>query len=100
MFYLSANLKTVIIGKNLKTMGDNPFVSTKSLQNITIDKKNKYFKMVDGVLMDINETKIINYLETNKNKTYSISENTISSISLGVTINVLTGKCLMFPVTK
>ena len=43
-FHLSNNLKTVYIGKNVKIMEANPFVHTKSLTTITIDKENKYFK--------------------------------------------------------
>ena len=39
-------------------------------KNITINEENKYFKMVNGVLLDINETKIITYLQTKNNEHY------------------------------
>ena len=76
-FYLSNKLSIVQIGKNVKIIGANPFVNTPLLSEIIISDNNTFFKMVDGVLMDINQTTIITYLKTKNNQHYDIPESVI-----------------------
>ena len=40
-------LKSVFVGKNLKRMGNNPFVTTPMLTNITIHQENGYLIILD-----------------------------------------------------
>ena len=66
------NMKSVSIGKNLKTMGYNPFMSSPLLTTITIDQDNKYFKFENGILTNYGKTQIITYLISNTNVNYTI----------------------------
>ena len=68
-------------------MGWNPFASTPLLSNITINEDNKYFKMVDGVLFDINETRIVSYLQTKQDEHYDIPETVVSIDNDGISRN-------------
>ena len=44
------------------------------MKSITIDKENNYFTFENGVLFDINKTKILSYLQTNTNESYIIPD--------------------------
>ena len=73
-FAFSTNLKNVSIGKNVKTISTNIFQGSSSLTNITIHEENQYFKMIDGVLFNMNSTRLITYLQTKDNEHYEIPE--------------------------
>ena len=53
-------------------MGINPFLSMSNLETITIHEENKYFKMVDNVLFDINQTRIIYYSMKKESSHYNV----------------------------
>ena len=78
-FASSIQLTSVYIGKNLKIMNSNPFRRCLGLKNITIHEENNCFKIVDDILMDTNETKIINYSPLKQETSYRIP-NTVTSI--------------------
>lgn len=70
----SPNVETVYLGKNINSIGNNPFNNCVKLTNLVLHEDNKHFRVVDGVLMTYESTEIISYLSTNPNATYSIPD--------------------------
>lgn len=53
------SLKSVSIGKGLKTLDGNPFSGCESLKTITVSKDNQYFTVENGILFNKDKTKLI-----------------------------------------
>ncbi len=64
------NLATVKIGKNLKSMSYNPFMS--SVKKFTVNSKNKYFTTVKGVLYNKKKTKLVAYPAKKAGKSFTV----------------------------
>ena len=57
----STGLTSITIPKNVKTIGDDAFASSTSLAEVIVDSENQYFKAIDGVLYNKEETKLLYY---------------------------------------
>ena len=60
-FAYSTKLKTLTIGKNVKTIHSNMLNCTTSITKFSVDKKNKYFSVKDGVLFNKKKTTLVLY---------------------------------------
>ncbi len=63
------NLKTVKIGKGLKSMPYNPF--TASVTKFEVSPKNKYFTASNGILYNKKKTKLVAYPASKSGKTFT-----------------------------
>ena len=70
-FYNSSNLRKVNIPKNVKFMGNNPFAGC---PNIEVINESPYFNLVDGILYNIDFTRLIYYPISKKDDRYEIKE--------------------------
>ncbi len=73
------NLTTVSIPASVKSIGDNTFYGCLKLSSVNVDSANKYYSSKDGVLFDLNKTKLIKYPAT-KSGSYNIPD-TVSNIA-------------------
>ena len=74
-FEKSIQLKSVHIGKNVTTIRYNPFHSCDTLTEIIIDEENELFIMIDGLLIDVKQERLITYLLTNEAETFTVPQN-------------------------
>ncbi len=74
--FWQTNIKSVLIGKNVKTIENRAFAWNLKLKKITVKKGNKYFSSQKGVLYNKKKTKLIQYPLGNKRKKYAISKYT------------------------
>ena len=72
--FFSSQIATLYIGKNVKTIKENPFINTKQLTNFIVDTENPHFVYINGALMDKNQTRLISYLMTNKQLSFTIPD--------------------------
>ena len=68
----SSKLKTVNLGKNVKTIKASAFYCSLSINKFTVDKSNKYFSVKDGVLFNKKKTVIVFYPCAKSGTTYSV----------------------------
>ena len=68
-FYNCKNLKKVVITKNVKYMGNNPFAGCPF---ISIENESPYFNIQDGVLYNKDFSKLIYYPIAKKDKEYYV----------------------------
>ena len=71
-FEYCASLKSVIIPGSVKSIGNAAFNRCESLMNIEVIKNNSNYFSQDGVLFDMNKTKLIQYPIGNKRIAYDI----------------------------
>lgn len=74
-------LKTLQIGNNLTTIKAYSFTQCTSLEAIHVDKSNRNFTSLDGVLISKDMTKLIKYPSGKTDATYQIPDN-VTSISI------------------
>ncbi len=58
-FGLLSNIREIFIPKDVSFIGENPIYDCCNLANITIDERNRYFDVTNGVLCDKRHTRII-----------------------------------------
>lgn len=73
-FYGATSLKEVVIGRDVESIGLNAFKNCYNLTSISVDKDNPYFSMEEGCLVQISTGKLI--------RATSKSEITVPSIVL------------------
>ncbi len=73
-FYRCYSLKEITIPKSVEVITNNPFFRAFSLENIYVEKGNKKFVSVDGVLFDKEMKNLISYPEGASRTEYSIPE--------------------------
>ena len=73
-FYGATSLKEVVIGRDVESIGLNAFKNCYNLTSISVDKDNPYFSMEEGCLVQISTGKLI--------RSTSKSEITVPSIVL------------------
>lgn len=78
--FFKSGLEKVLIGKNIKKIGDNSFNNCVKLKSITVDKKNKSFSGKSGVLYNKKKTKLITYPGGKTDKKFT-SLKTVAEIS-------------------
>ncbi len=59
--FSACGLATVFIPKNVKLMGRNVFLMSLKLKNITVDKQNKFYKIIDGAMYNADLTTLVAY---------------------------------------
>ena len=64
--------KSINIPKSVKSIEPWSFYYCKKLKNINVDKKNKYYTSVDGVLFNKNKTVLIRYPAGKTAKSYTV----------------------------
>ncbi|MDY2781880.1 MAG: sigma-70 family RNA polymerase sigma factor [Candidatus Pseudoruminococcus sp.] len=78
-----SQIKSVTISKNIQsisldnldnTQSYNPFYNCVYMKNIYVDKENKYFTSIDGVLYNKDVTKLLFYPSHKSDKTYTVPE--------------------------
>lgn len=69
-------LKSIHLPASLSVLEANLHAHT-SLEKITVDNNNKYFKAIDNVLFSKDMKKLITYPMTKKNETYTIPEGVV-----------------------
>ena len=65
-------LKSVTIPSSVTEIGSGAFYGCTGLKNITVDKNNKNYTSVDGVLFNKNKTKILGYPSAKDSSSYVI----------------------------
>lgn len=78
-FSYCTSLTGINIPDSVTSIGDCSFSDCTSLTNITVASSNKYYTSVDGVLYNIDKTKLINY-PVGKNQTSFTIPTSITSI--------------------
>ncbi len=78
--FLGCGLTSVTIPSSVTTIGNVPFKECISLTSINVDKANKKYCSINGVLFNKNKTELIEYPIGNKAKTYAIP-NGVTSIN-------------------
>lgn len=71
--FQNTGIKSLHIPASVSTIVDGAFASTEKLSTITVDKANKRFKVIDGVLMD--GTAIVLYPANSPKESYSVPKN-------------------------
>ena len=66
------SIKTLTIGKGLKSIGRSSIYGIENLREIKVSSKNKYFKSKSGVLYNKNMTELIAYPMAKKGKSFTI----------------------------
>ena len=66
------NVKSITIGKTVQTIGSKVFDECRSLQLIIVDEENQYITTVDNVLMNKEQTEIIQYPMRDSKTSYTI----------------------------
>jgi hypothetical protein len=59
--FFSNGFTEIDIPENVETIGDNVFFMALNLKRITVDRKNKYYRSVDGILYNKDQTALIAY---------------------------------------
>lgn len=67
-------LTAITLPRNLKNLASDAFVGA-GLKAYQVDKKNKYFTVVKGVLFDKKKTTLLSYPEWKKDTSYTIPKN-------------------------
>ena len=65
------------IGKNVTTINSQAFNGMRSLQEFIVDDENLYFKSLDGILYDYDETSLVKMPIAYKDKSVNVQEGTI-----------------------
>ncbi|MBP5364624.1 MAG: leucine-rich repeat domain-containing protein [Bacteroidales bacterium] len=81
------NLETITIPSSVEKIGLGPFSECRSLASIMVEKGNKYFVSVDGILYNTEKTKIVHYPANKAGKTFVIPS-TVETIEYGSFSNV------------
>ena len=84
-FYRCSALTEITIPSATETIVGNPFFRCSSLVNIYVEKENKYYCDIDGVLYDVSQTMLIAYPEGRNETAYYIPEGitTINDMAFG-----------------
>ena len=72
--FFESGLTSVVIPASVKSIGNVAFGVIQSLISITVDKSNKYFKSVDGVLFFRNGTHLMQYPAGNRSTSYIVPD--------------------------
>jgi hypothetical protein len=75
------NLKNVVIGKNVKTIGDWAFANNQQLLAFEVDPENQYFCSVDGVLYTKDMKTLVSYPIKKDVKTVTDKDNNKFEVS-------------------
>lgn len=73
-FELSFKLTSVSLPSSITEVGENPFKLCESLENITIENNNSRLTLLDGVLYDWKDKKLIWYPQNRKDESYKIPD--------------------------
>lgn len=76
-FYNCSNLKSISIGKKVSKIDEVWLYNNPLLQSITVDKDNKYFSSVDGVLFNKDQTKLLIFPSSNNITSYFIPSSVV-----------------------
>lgn len=68
------NLQSVTIGSGLRTLGSGAFADCDSLSSVRIAANNNYFSCVDGVIYDVSQSKIYQYLAGRQSRQYRMPD--------------------------
>jgi len=68
------SLEKITLGNHVEDMGANPFADCETLRIIEISAENPYLEVVDGVLIQKTDGRIIANLRTNENTAYVVPE--------------------------
>lgn len=68
------NLQSVTIGSGLRTLGSGAFADCDSLSSVRISANNPYFSCVDGVIYDVSQRKIYQYLAGRQGRQYRMPD--------------------------
>ena len=71
-FYLCSGLRTIQIPKETYTIGD--LLDIPNLESVTIDEKNQYFALIDGVLFDKTGSTLLRYPEWKRDEKYVVPD--------------------------
>lgn len=81
-FTNSALLKEVIIPESVTTISNNAFTNCNNIRAITVDKNNKYFCDIDGILYNKDVTELIKYPPAKTDDTYTTPD-TLETLESG-----------------
>ena len=62
----------IFIPKNVKSIHEKAFGSSRFLENIVISEENEYYSSINGVLYNKDKTELLCYLDGKKDKVYTI----------------------------
>ena len=69
-FSLESTIRSISIGKNVRSIGENAFTRCAALERIEVDPENEYFTSIDGVLFDKEVKTVIAYPGGKADTTY------------------------------
>ncbi len=76
-FYSCGGLTNIAIEKSLETIGESAFGDCPCLREISVDKENRYFSSLNGVLFNKEETNLIQYPISKEGTTYIVPSSVI-----------------------
>ena len=71
-FYKQKFLKDITIGRNVSDIGDNAFSFCQILKEISVEKENKHFISLDGILYNASKSRLIAYPTKKSINSYEI----------------------------
>ena len=95
-FARAKNLQSISLGKSLKKLSGWSFFGCDTLDEITVNQKNKYFCSADGVLLNKKKTVLIKYPSSKKGERYAVAEGvkSIENVAFCYCKNL---KCVILP---
>lgn len=69
--FFSCGLTSIFIPKNVKSMGINVFYMSLKLKNITVDKRNTSYRVIDGAMYDMAATTLVAYPLAHESNVFS-----------------------------
>lgn len=75
-FFLNKTVKSITLGKNIRTIGQMAFSRCDSLENILVDGENAYFKSIDGVLYTADGKTLLAYPNGKDYDNYPVASGT------------------------
>ena len=73
-FSLESTIRSISIGKNVRSIGENAFTRCAALERIEVDPENEYFTSIDGVLFDKEVKTVIAYPGGKADTTYQVPD--------------------------